>query len=152
MSPPSSSFIYALQRLILLILLPLVGGAALAQEITLTPAPEGAQVYFIAPQNGQTLSNPILVQFGLKGMGVAPAGIDAPNTGHHHLLVNTALPPAGQPIPTDETHLHFGLGQTETTLTLPPGPHELQILLGDHAHIPHQPMIASERIMIIVEE
>jgi len=135
----------------LLFLLPLAG-ITFAQEITLTPAPEGAQVYFIAPQDGQTVSNPILVQFGLKGMGVAPAGIDAPNTGHHHLLVNTPLPPAGQPIPTDEKHLHFGLGQTETTLTLPPGQHELQILLGDHAHIPHQPIIASQRITLTVEE
>jgi len=135
----------------LLALLPLAG-ITFAQEITPTPAPEGAQVYFIAPQDGQTVSNPILVQFGLKGMGVAPAGIDVPNTGHHHLLVDTPLPPAGEPIATDEKHLHFGLGQTETTLTLPPGQHELQILLGDHAHIPHQPIIASQRITLTVEE
>jgi len=151
MSLPSFSFIYALQRLTLLALLPMTF-VVFAQEITLTPAPEGAQVYFITPQNGQTVSSPVLVQFGLKGMGVAPAGIDVPNTGHHHLLVNTPLPPADQPIPTDEKHLHFGLGQTETTLTLPPGQHELQILLGDHAHIPHQPMIASEKITLIVVE
>jgi len=151
MSYLSSSFICALQRLTVLALLPLTS-MAFAQEITLTPAPEGAYVYFIAPQNGQTVSSPVLVQFGLSGMGVAPAGVDVPNTGHHHLLVNTPLPPAGQPIPTDEKHLHFGLGQTQTLLTLPPGQHELQILLGDHAHIPHQPMMASERITITVED
>jgi len=151
MSYLSSSFICALQRLTVLALLPLTS-MAFAQEITLTPAPEGAHVYFIAPQNGQTVSSPVLVQFGLNGMGVAPAGVDVPNTGHHHLLVNTPLPPAGQPIPTDEKHLHFGLGQTQTSLTLPPGQHELQILLGDHAHIPHQPMMASERITITVED
>jgi len=148
MSHHPSVFIRRLQHLILLALCPV---AFAQQDATPTPSPEGAHVYFIAPQDGQTVSNPVLIQFGLKGMGVAPAGINAPNTGHHHLLVNTPLPAAGQPIPTDEKHLHFGLGQTETTLVLPTGQHELQILLGDHAHIPHQPMIASDPITIIVE-
>lgn len=116
-----------------------------------TPAPEGAEVYFITPTDGATVQSPVVVRFGLRGMGVAPAGVDAPHTGHHHLIVNAPLPPLDQPVPADAQHIHFGAGQTETRVDLPPGKHELQLLLGDHLHIPHDPPVMSERITITVE-
>ena len=116
-----------------------------------TPAPENVELYFISPVDGATVSNPVNVRFGLRNMGVAPAGIQFDNTGHHHLLVNTELPPLDFPIINDESHLHFGAGQTEVTLELPPGEHTLQLLLGDFAHIPHAPAVMSERITITVE-
>lgn len=117
-----------------------------------TPAPEGASVYFIEPTDGATVKNPVTVRFGLHGMGVAPAGVERPETGHHHLLIDLdALPPLDQPIPADAQHRHFGGGQTETTLELPPGRHTLQLLLGDAQHIQHQRPVASERITITVE-
>ncbi|MFB1489490.1 MULTISPECIES: DUF4399 domain-containing protein [unclassified Thiocapsa] len=115
-----------------------------------TPAPEGAKAYIIAPEDGATVPQTFVVRFGLSGMGVAPAGADLPKTGHHHLLVDMdGLPPLDQPIGADI--LHFGGGQTETELTLPPGEHTLQILLGDKNHIPHDPPILSERITVTVE-
>jgi len=120
-------------------------------QMPIKPSPAGAQAYFIAPQNGATVSNPVVVRFGLKGMGVAPAGIDLPDTGHHHLIIDMPQPKAGEPIPTDDNHRHFGAGQTETSLTLPPGRHTLQLVLGDFAHIPHNPPVASERITITVK-
>ena len=116
-----------------------------------TPAPGNAELYFISPADGATVSNPVTVRFGLRNMGIAPAGIKYDNSGHHHLLVNTALPALDFPIINDGNHLHFGGGQTETTLELPPGEHTLQLLLGDFAHIPHDPAVMSERITIIVE-
>jgi len=111
----------------------------------------GAELYFISPADGETVSNPVAVKFGLKNMGVAPAGVDAPNTGHHHLLIDTGLPPLNRPIPNDETHRHFGGGQTETTIELSPGRHTLQLLLGDFSHIPHDPPVVSQRITITVD-
>ena len=116
-----------------------------------TPAPADAELYFISPGDGATVSSPVSVRFGLKGMGVAPAGVQADNTGHHHLLVDTALPALDFPIINDENHLHFGAGQTEVALELPPGAHTLQLLLGDFAHIPHEPAVMSEQITITVE-
>ena len=116
-----------------------------------TPAPPGAAVYFIAPENGATVQGPVTVRFGLTGMGVAPAGIQKEATGHHHLLIDTAAPALDQPVPNDEHHKHFGAGQTETVITLPPGKHTLQLLLGDFAHIPHQPPVMSEPITITVQ-
>jgi hypothetical protein len=117
-----------------------------------TPAPEGARVYFIAPTDGETVANPVTVRFGLAGMGVAPAGIEKENTGHHHLLINVAeLPPHDEPIPADDSHKHFGGGQTEVTMELPAGTHTLQLLVGDLNHIPHEPPVMSERITITVE-
>ncbi len=116
-----------------------------------TPAPEDAEVYFIAPTDGATLKSPVTVRFGMRGMGVAPAGVEMHKTGHHHLLLNTPLPPMDQGIPSDERHIHFGGGQTEVRLELPPGRHELQLLVGDHLHIPHEPPVMSERITITVE-
>ncbi|MCG3170691.1 MAG: hypothetical protein CALGDGBN_02258 [Pseudomonadales bacterium] len=117
-----------------------------------TPAPQGAEVYFIEPADGTVLANPVTVRFGLRGMGVAPAGVAHPATGHHHLLIDLDTPPAlDQPIPADEQHRHFGAGQTEITLELAPGTHSLQLLLGDHLHRPHQPPVMSERITVTVE-
>ena len=117
-----------------------------------TPAPEGASVYFLTPLDGQVVNSPVTVRFGLEGLGVAPAGVDREATGHHHLLVNVdERPAAGQPIPADERHIHFGGGQTQTTLELTPGEHTLQLLVGDYLHIPHEPPIMSEKITITVE-
>ena len=116
-----------------------------------TPAPENAELYFISLADGASVSNPVNVRFGLRNMGVAPAGIKYDNSGHHHLLVNTELPSLDFPIINDENHLHFGGGQTEVTLELPPGEHTLQLLLGDFAHIPHAPAVMSERITITVK-
>lgn len=117
-----------------------------------TPSPEGAMVYIISPQDGATVSGDVTVRFGLKGMGIAPAGIDFPDTGHYHLFVNVeALPPLDQPIPSDDHHLHFGKGQTETTLHLEPGTYTLQLVLGDKNHVPHDPPVISEKITITVK-
>lgn len=117
-----------------------------------TPAPEGASVYFIEPANGASVAGPVNVRFGLKGMGVAPAGTDAPDTGHHHLLVDVAeLPGLDAPLPATDNIRHFGKGQTETEISLPPGQHTLQLLLGDKNHVPHQPPVLSEKITITVQ-
>ena len=113
-----------------------------------TPAPEGAKVYFIAPQDGAEVSGPVTVRFGLSGMGVAPAGIEKPNTGHHHLLIDVDKVDLSSPLPADDNHKHFGGGQTETTITLKPGKHTLQLLLADHNHVPHKPPVMSEKITI----
>jgi hypothetical protein len=117
-----------------------------------TAAPENALTYFLSPGNGATVTSPFTIRFGLRGMGVAPAGVTTPNTGHHHLLVDVeTLPPDNLPIPNDANHRHFGLGQTETEITLPPGQHTLQLVLGDALHIPHQPPVRSEKITITVQ-
>jgi len=123
------------------------------------PAPEGAEVYFIGLEDGSGTTSPVTVRFGLSGMGVAPAGADFEGTGHHHLLVNR--PPLGEgpdgeeewlyPLPADDNHRHFGGGQTEVTLELPPGEHTLQLVLGDMNHVPHDPPIVSDVITITVE-
>jgi len=118
---------------------------------TAADASAGAKVYFISPKDGATVSSPVTVRFGLSGMGVAPAGIEMVGTGHHHLIVDAPLPDVGKTIPTDDKHLHFGGGQTETVLTLSPGQHTLQLLLGDYLHIPHTPPIVSEKITITVK-
>ncbi|HEY0684249.1 MAG TPA: DUF4399 domain-containing protein [Steroidobacter sp.] len=127
-----------------------LAGMAMA-DAQRTPSPAGAEVYFIAPADGATVSGPVTVKFGLKGMGIAPAGITFDNTGHHHLIIDADLPPVGAPIPTDAQHVHFGKGQTETTLDLKPGKHTLQLLLGDFGHIPHDPVVASKKITITVK-
>ena len=110
-----------------------------------TPSPPGAKVEFIDLKDGAVIGPKTTVHFGLHGMGVAPAGTKRPNSGHHHLLIDTDLPPLDQPIPNDENHLHFGAGQTETELSLSPGPHTLQLLLGDADHIPHTPPVYSDK-------
>jgi hypothetical protein len=129
-------------------------GPTFAQEAAKTggptPSPAGAAVYFVDLKDGQTVQPNFVVHFGLTNMGVAPAGTDRPNSGHHHLLIDADLPPLDQPIPNDFNHLHFGAGQTEASVTLTPGPHTLQLLLGDKDHIPHSPPVMSPRIKIIV--
>jgi hypothetical protein len=117
-----------------------------------TPSPAGAKVYFINLKDGDTVSSPFLVQFGLSGMGVAPAGVEKPNTGHHHLLIDTTMTAEQmkEPLPADDTHKHFGGGQTEAMVTLPEGKHTIQLLLGDWTHIPHVPPVMSETITITV--
>ena len=118
-----------------------------------TAAPPNAVVYFINLKDGDTVSNPFKVQFGLSGMGVAPAGVEKPNTGHHHLLIDTTLTgeELKQPIPVDDKHRHFGGGQTETMLTLPPGKHTLQLVLGDWSHVPFNPPVMSPVITVTVK-
>jgi hypothetical protein len=119
---------------------------AAAPALPTTAAPAGAEVYIISPADGAT------VRFGLKGMGVAPAGVVKENTGHHHLLVDVKdLPAAGQPIPADAQHIHFGGGQTQTTLKLAPGTHTLQLELGDANHVPFEPALVSKKITIHVK-
>ena len=113
-------------------------------------APEPV-VYIIEPKDGAVVSNPVRVVFGLRNMGVAPAGVNHLNTGHHHLLIDTELPRLDQPIPASDKHRHFGAGQTETRLILLPGAHTLQLLIGDYAHMPHAPPIVSEKLTITVK-
>ena len=111
-----------------------------------------AEVYFVSPLDGDEVSSPVEIVFGLRGIGVAPAGINFPNTGHHHLLVDLeALPNLNESIPADENHIHFGKGQTQTLLALDPGEHTLQLLLGDWMHVPHTEPIFSEKITIFVK-
>lgn len=114
-------------------------------------ADSSAKLYFISPADGETVQNPVVVRFGLKNMGVAPAGTDVANTGHHHLLIDTELPAMNLPIAKDDKHRHFGGGQTEASIELSPGKHTLQLLLGDFSHIPHKPPVASKQITITVE-
>jgi len=124
--------------------------AALAGE---TPAPEGAKVYIISPETGASVSGPVTVVFGLAGMGVAPAGVEKENTGHHHLLIDVdpATIDPDSPLPADDNHRHFGGGQTQTSVELAPGEHTLILLLGDQNHIPHNPPVMSEPVTITVQ-
>jgi len=134
----------------LALLLPIA--ALAADPLPRTPSPAGAKVYIVSPLDGETVGRTFTVVFGLRGMGVAPAGIDLPDTGHHHLLVNTpVLPSLDVPLPASETLIHFGKGQTETELTLPPGTHTLQLILGDKIHLPHDPPLISEKITVHVK-
>ena len=127
-----------------------VGNVALADSYR-TKAPEGAEVYIISPADGETVSNPVTVRFGLRGAGIAPAGIDKPGTGHHHLLINSKPGDYNEPIPSTDVSRHFGGGQTEVTLELPAGKHTLQLLFGDHNHVPHEPPVQSEVVTINVK-
>ena len=116
-----------------------------------SPAEDTPSVYFIAPENGATVQGTFTVKFGLSGMGVAPAGVEKANTGHHHLLIDLeSLPDMSASLPATDNIRHFGGGQTETTLSLPAGTHTLQLLLGDHLHIPHDKPVISEKITITV--
>ena len=110
------------------------------------------KLYFIEPKDGATINGPIKIVFGLSGMGVAPAGIDFPNTGHHHLLVDLEnLPDLSKPIPANENHIHFGKGQTEAILELPKGKRTLQLLMGNYLHIPHKEPVISDKITIFIK-
>lgn len=116
-----------------------------------TPSVEGANVFFITPTDGASVSNPITIEFGIAGMDVVKAGNNQPHSGHHHLLIDTGLPDLGLPIPANTQHVHFGDGSTGTEITLESGEHTLQMLLGDHLHIPHDPPLVSEIITVTVE-
>ena len=116
-----------------------------------TPSAEGARVYIISPQDGARFTGPFTVVFGLKGMGVAPAGVEKANTGHHHLLIDTAVPSLAEPLPSDEKNRHFGGGQTEAEISLAPGLHSLQLILADQNHIPHDPPLISRKIEVRVK-
>ncbi len=138
-----------MKRLHGLVLL-IVTGLALAADLPRSTAPADARVYIISPLDGATVSSPVTVRFGLRGMGIAPAGMQMEGTGHHHLLIDVELPPLDRPVPADERHLHFGKGQTEAVVQLAPGRHRLQLLLADHLHIPHQDPVVSAPISITV--
>jgi uncharacterized protein YgiM (DUF1202 family) len=117
-----------------------------------SPAPADAFAYIVWPNNGEVIpGGDFVVIFGLHNMGTAPAGVEKQNTGHHHLLIDTDLPPLDKPIPSDDHHVHFGRGQTEYQIRLPPGDHTLQLLLGDANHVPHTPPVMSERIRVQVQ-
>jgi hypothetical protein len=140
-----------LSRLALGAALTLVCVGAFAAERT--PSPAGAEVYIVSPKDGAKIKGPVTVVFGLKGMGIAPAGIKFDGSGHHHLLIDSDAPAdLAQPLPATEKSVHFGKGQTETTLTLPPGKHTLQLVLGDALHIAHNPAVISKKITILVQE
>ncbi|MEM8571596.1 MAG: DUF4399 domain-containing protein [Pseudomonadota bacterium] len=125
-------------------------GPAIATQ---QPAPAGAGVYIISPEDGATVQSPVTVVFGLKGMGIAPAGIHQDGTGHHHLLINIdpATIPMAEPLAATDNIVHFGGGQTETSIDLPAGEHTLYLLLGDGDHIPFDPPILSEPVQITVQ-
>jgi hypothetical protein len=130
---------------------PAAAQAASASATPRTPAPHDAYVYIGWPLDGAIVNGShIKVWFGTRNFGVAPAGVAMRNTGHHHLLIDVPVPPLDQPIPNDRNHLHFGLGQTETVIELPPGKHTLQLLMGDADHVPHDPALMSKRITIYV--
>jgi len=127
----------------------IIGGAAVAGD---SPAPKNAYLYIGWPNDGEVVrKNNFRVWFGLRKMGIAPAGTEKPKTGHHHLIVDAPLPPMDEEIPADKNHLHFGKGQTETRITLPSGTHTLQLLLGDLDHIPHNPPVVSQKKTITVK-
>lgn len=141
-------------KLLALPMMLLLPALAQAQGLERISAPDNARLYFIAPDDGDTVTSPVTVRFGLEGMGVAPAGVDQQGTGHHHLLIDVDeanLPAMNMPLPTSDQVVHFGGGQTEVDIELEPGEHTLQLLLGDHRHVPHDPAVMSEKITITVE-
>ena len=141
-----------MKGLVTSIVIAAVGVAAVAvAQVKRTPSPKGAEVYFIAPTDGATVTSPVTVRFGLKGMGVAPAGVTFDGAGHHHLIVDAPTPALDAPVPADANHLHFGKGQTETTVELKPGKHTLQLVVGDQLHIPHDPAVVSKVITVTVK-
>lgn len=135
-----------------LLLAPALHADAEKHKSLVSKAPEGAKVYFISPKDGDKVGRTFTVKFGLSGMGVAPAGIDRENTGHHHLLIGLdQLPDLGRPLPASDKVIHFGGGQTETEVTLPPGKQTLQLVLGNYLHIPHDKPVMSEKITVVVK-
>ena len=139
-------------RMIAVAALALAASFAWAQDRS--PSPPGAKVYIVSPKNGAKVTSPVTVKFGLKGMTISPAGVKADNSGHHHLLIDTAVPSdLSAPLPVVPDKLvHFGKGQTETSVTLPPGKHTLQLVLGDQNHVPHNPPVISKKITITVTQ
>jgi len=138
------------KRILLLLLSAVSIATALAAELPRSKAPADAELYIISPKDGEAVTSPVTVRFGLRGMGIAPAGVAMENTGHHHLLIDAESPAFDRPIPADANHVHFGKGQTEAVITLAPGQHRLQLLLADHLHIPHDPPVTSKPITITV--
>jgi len=137
----------------LILAAPLASAQTPAAAVERTASPPGAEVYIISPKDRATVHSPVHVQFGLKGMGVAPAGVKFDNTGHHHLLVDTDAPAdLAAPLPVTDKILHFGKGQTEAQVPLSPGKHTLQLLLGDQNHVPHNPPVISKKITITVTQ
>jgi hypothetical protein len=130
---------------------PLAADSPPASVLPRSASPDGAEVYFITPTSREELTSPVVVRFGLRNMGVAPAGTKKDATGHHHLVVDAELPRPDLPIPASDAYRHFGKGQTEVEIELSPGEHTLQLVLGDHNHIPHNPPVVSGRITITVE-
>jgi len=131
---------------------PAAAAPAPAPTMPRKTSPQGAMVYIISPENGEEVQSPVTVVFGIKGAGIAPAGIDLPNTGHHHLIVDSELASMATPIPADAQHIHFGGGQTEATVELSAGEHVLQLALGDYLHIPHDPPLLSDPVTVQVVE
>jgi hypothetical protein len=127
------------------------GASAATGAIERTPRPADAKLYIISPQNGDTVASPVTVRFGLTGMGVAPAGVATPSTGHHHLVIDAPLPPLDKPLPADPKHVHFGGGQTEVTVELAPGPHKIRLVLADKNHVPHDPPLVSDEVAFTVK-
>ena len=117
-----------------------------------THSPGGAELYFVDLKDGATIPTKVVIRFGLRGMGIAPAGEDRENTGHHHLLIDAELPSLDQPIPNNANHLHLDAGETEAEITLAPGTHTLQLLLGDKDHIAHDLPVMSLRIRVVARE
>ena len=113
-------------------------------------SPEGARVFFVTPTDGATVESPVFIEFGIEGMTVVPAGTIQEHSGHHHLVINAELPRMDMPIPANDNYIHYGDGSTSTSIELPPGEHSLQLLLGDHVHIPHNPPVSSRKITITV--
>jgi predicted PhzF superfamily epimerase YddE/YHI9 len=141
-----------MKLLCLMMFLTLIVHTALVSAKNSSASPSNAEVYFISPKDGDKVSNEFTIKFGLKNMGVAPAGIVVKNTGHHHLLVDVQqLPSLQEPLPNNSSIRHFGAGQTEVVLDMPRGEHTLQLLLGNHAHVPHEPPVISQKITVTVE-
>ncbi|MGD1924258.1 MAG: DUF4399 domain-containing protein [Paracoccaceae bacterium] len=142
-----------MKRMLAAVFATVLGFGAMPAMAEGTPSAEDAKVYFVNLKDGDTVKSPVFIQFGLSGMGIAPAGIEKDNTGHHHLIVNEKI--EGEElqygIPADEQHIHFGGGQTEATVELPKGTHTLQLVLGDWSHVPHNKPVMSERITVTVE-
>lgn len=137
---------------LLLVLTLIIAPLNVFAEGFISDAPTNAEVYFIQPSDGQVVQKNVRVVFGLKNMGVSPAGIDKKDTGHHHLLIDTdVLPDLTKPLPATDKIKHFGGGQTETEIMLTPGTHTLQLLLGNYAHVPHSKPVVSKKITITVK-
>ena len=132
------------------ILIAISGGAAPGSAAERQPAPKDAYAYIGWPNDGEVVTQRFKVWLGLRNFGVAPSGVNRPNTGHHHLLIDTDLPPLDEPIPNDKKHIHLGAGQTETFVELPPGRHTIQLLMGDYDHVPHDPPVMSKKITVFV--
>ena len=146
------------KSILLAVAISLAAGAAFAQDaakpagVESKKAPAGASVFIVSPKDGATVGQEFTVKFGAKGIAVKPAGDPAPNSGHHHLLIDVAeLPSGNQPIPMDDNHKHYGKGQTEATIKLAPGDHTLQLDFADLAHVPFDPPVVSKKITVHVK-